>query len=148
MAVVHVICDLPPGTRRNTYLPPEPTKGYNYDTPRIPFSKPTTSRPTFSSTTPYPNTPRRPYPSPKPSTKFPPSRPTPGEGYPPPGPRPTPEFPDYGTPTGPSGNTIPPGGVSKNRVRYLASEEWNNNLTDSVIAYHEVILLWMPLRVS
>ncbi|XP_078040745.1 uncharacterized protein LOC144471991 [Augochlora pura] len=99
MAVVHVICDLPPGTRRNTYLPPEPTKGYNYDTPGIPFPKPTTTRRPFSTTTPYPT---RPFNSPKPTTKFPSTRPTPGTGYPPPGPRPTPEFPDYGTPTGPT----------------------------------------------
>ncbi|KZC08795.1 Pro-resilin [Dufourea novaeangliae] len=105
MAVVHVISDLPPGTRRNTYLPPEPTKGYNYDTPGIPFPKPTTTRPPFSSTTPYPSRTTRPY-NPKPTTKFPSPRPTPGTGYPPPGPRPTPEFPDYGTPTGPT-----PGGV-------------------------------------
>lgn len=108
MAVVHVICDLPPGTRRNTYLPPEPTKGYNYDTPRIPFPRPSTTRPPFSSTPPYTT---RPYPSTKPNTKFPP-RPTPSEGYPPTGTRPTPEFPDYGTPTRPTGSTIPPGGVS------------------------------------
>nr|XP_031829420.1 pro-resilin-like isoform X2 [Nomia melanderi] len=100
MAVVHVICDLPPGTRRNTYLPPEPTKGYNYDTPAIPFPKSTTTRPPFSPTTPYPTRTPRPYP--KTTTKFPTTRPTPGTGYPPPGPRPTPDFPDYGPPTGPT----------------------------------------------
>nr|XP_033198271.1 pro-resilin-like isoform X1 [Bombus vancouverensis nearcticus]XP_033198272.1 pro-resilin-like isoform X1 [Bombus vancouverensis nearcticus] len=106
MAVVHVICDLPPGTRRNTYLPPEPTKGYTYDTPRIPFTKPTTPRPSFPTTTPYSS---RPYSKPTPS-KFPPSRTTPSEGYPPTGTRPTPEFPDYGTPTRPTGTTLPAGG--------------------------------------
>ncbi|KAK9297600.1 hypothetical protein QLX08_008748 [Tetragonisca angustula] len=105
MAVTHVICDLPPGTRRNTYLPPEPTKGYNYDTPRIPFSKPTTTRPPFTTTTPFTT---RPYS--KPPTKFTPSRPPPDQGYPPAGSRPTPEFPDYGTPTRPTGTTLPVGG--------------------------------------
>ncbi|CAK9818548.1 resilin [Anthophora plagiata] len=102
MAVVHVICDLPPGTRRNTYLPPEPTKGYNYDTPRIPFSRPTTSRPPFTTTRSYNNH--------KPTTKFPTPRPTPDQGYPPSGTRPTPDFPDYGTSSRPTGSTLIPGG--------------------------------------
>lgn len=97
MAIVHIICDLPPGTRRNTYLPPEPTKGYNYGTPSIPFPKPTT-RPSF--TTPPSHT------YPKPTTKFP-TRP-PNEGYPPPT-KPTVEFPDI---TRPTGSTIPNNGVS------------------------------------
>ncbi|CAD1478181.1 unnamed protein product [Heterotrigona itama] len=104
MAVMHVICDLPPGTRRNTYLPPEPTKGYNYDTPRIPF--PATTRPPFTTTTPFTTRPHS-----KPPQKFTPSRPPhPDEGYPPSGNRPTPEFPDYGTPTRPTGTTLPAGG--------------------------------------
>ncbi|KAG6802739.1 pro-resilin isoform X1 [Apis mellifera caucasica] len=93
MAIVHVICDLPPGTRRNTYLPPEPTKGYNYETPSIPFPK--TTRPSFTTS------PSHTYP--KPTTKFPTSRPS--NGYPPPT-KPTPEFPDS---TRPTGTTIPGG---------------------------------------
>ncbi|KAG7207687.1 hypothetical protein KM043_009306 [Ampulex compressa] len=112
-AVVNVICDLPPGTRRNTYLPPDPTKGYSYDKPSVPFPRPTPTYPTRPTPSPtYPTGPTQPVrpfpsPSPKPGTKFPSTRPT---GYPAPGPRPTPEFPDYpGQPTGPGGNTIAPG---------------------------------------
>lgn len=105
MAIVHVICDLPPGTRHNTYLPPEPTKGYNYETPSIPFLKSTT-RPPF--TTPPSHT------YPKPTTKFPTSRPS--NGYPPPT-KPTPEFPDS---TRPTGSTIPNnGGVSNDERNHF-----------------------------
>lgn len=103
MVIVHVICDLPPGTRRNTYLPPEPTKGYNYETPSIVFSK---------STIPFSTTPSS-HTYPKPTTKFPTSRPF--NGYPPPT-KPTPEFPDS---TRPTGTTIPNnGGVSNKRNHF------------------------------
>lgn len=95
--VVSVIGDLPPGTRRNTYLPPEPTKGgYTYNKPPVTFPKPTPTFPT------------------RPSPTYPGSRPTPtypGPPTRPPGtPRPTPGFPDYtGQPSGHNGNTIGPG---------------------------------------
>ena len=119
-----VLGDLPPGTRRNTYLPPEPTKGYDYNTPNIPFPRPTPSFPPGTRPTPsFPVTPRptgptrphptpgRPYPTPgtRPTPGFPSPRPTPGGGYPTPGPRPTPTFPDYpGQPSGNNGNSLPP----------------------------------------
>ncbi|XP_066601380.1 pro-resilin isoform X2 [Prorops nasuta] len=79
------VCDLPPGTRRNTYLPPEPTKGYNYDKPGVTFPKPTPGFPP-GNTRPNPPFPppggnRPPTPGPRP----PPIRPSPG-----PGPLPTP----------------------------------------------------------
>ncbi|XP_043484994.1 ESX-1 secretion-associated protein EspK-like [Leptopilina heterotoma] len=129
LAVATVVCDLPPGTRRNTYLPPEPTKGgYDYNKPPGTFPRPTTgfpsSRPTFpvgpTRPTPTfptgptrPTTPGRPtYPGtgtrPTPGFPTPGTRPTPGgNGYPTPGPRPTPGFPDYpGSPSGNNGNNI------------------------------------------
>ena len=117
LAVATVVGDLPPGTRRNTYLPPEPTKGYNYNTPKVPFPTrtPPTRRPSIPTgptrpTPTFPTGPPRPPTYPTPGT-----RPTPGGGgYPTPGPPPTPGFPDYpGYPTGNNGNTIrPPGDVS------------------------------------
>ncbi|KAL2711615.1 proline-rich extensin-like protein EPR1 isoform X2 [Vespula squamosa] len=119
LSIANVICDLPPGTRRNTYLPPESTKGYSYEKPPIPFSKtptfPTRPTPSFSptrTTPPFntiptrpnvPPTPSRPYPiSTKPPGKYP-TRPP--NGYPPPGPKPTPIFPEPGN----NGNTVGPG---------------------------------------
>ncbi|XP_043278989.1 pro-resilin-like isoform X2 [Venturia canescens] len=117
-----VLGDLPPGTRRNTYLPPEPTKGYNYNTPSVPFPRPTPSFPPGPRPTPSfpPVTTRptnrpgtgpttRPFPSPGPRPT-PGTRPTPGGGgYPTPGPRPTPIFPDYpGQPSNNNGNHLPP----------------------------------------
>ncbi|XP_011175919.1 pro-resilin [Solenopsis invicta] len=107
VTIASVIGDLPPGTRRNTYLPPEPTKGsgYTYSKPTVPFPKPTPTVPTYRPTPSFPGT--RPTPSfpvsrPTPSYPVPPSRPTPGTfppstgtgGYPS-RPRPTPPFPDY-----------------------------------------------------
>ncbi|XP_011882762.1 PREDICTED: pro-resilin-like [Vollenhovia emeryi] len=81
VTVASVIGDLPPGTRRNTYLPPEPTKGgYTYSKPTVPFPKPT---PTF------PSRPTPSFPGPRPTPSFPGPRPTPSY----PGPRPTPSFP-------------------------------------------------------
>lgn len=120
LAVATVVCDLPPGTRRNTYLPPEPTKGYDYNTPKVPFTpRPTPSFPTQRPS--FPTGPSRPTPTfptgptrppTRPTYPTPGTRPTPGGGgYPTPGPRPTPGFPDYpGQPTGNNGNTIPPPG--------------------------------------
>ncbi|KAK0087772.1 hypothetical protein PV325_014111 [Microctonus aethiopoides] len=122
--------DLPPGTRRNTYLPPEPTKGYNYNTPSVPFPpRPTPTFPT-SRPTPFPIGPTRPTPTfptggTRPPTPGRPGYPTPGPrptpgfptptirptGYPGPGPRPTPGFPDYpGQPTGNNDHSVSPGG--------------------------------------
>lgn len=106
VTIANVIGDLPPGTRRNTYLPPEPTKGgYSYSKPTVPFTKPTPfpTRPTFPGTRPpppptFPGTTRTPgtYPTP-PSTRFPTT------GFP----RPTTRFPDYtGQQTGGGGNVI------------------------------------------
>ncbi|XP_012280223.1 pro-resilin [Orussus abietinus] len=99
----NVLCDLPPGTRRNTYLPPEPTKGYTYNKPPVPFPSPTPTFPGRPTPT-FPVGPTRPTPT------FPTGPPRPPTGYPTPGPRPTPGFPDYpGQPTGHNGNTIGPG---------------------------------------
>ncbi|XP_011497661.1 PREDICTED: pro-resilin-like [Ceratosolen solmsi marchali] len=53
------LADLPPGTRRNTYLPPEPTKGYDYSKPTGP-GFPSPSPPPGPTRPPY--TPSRPYP--------------------------------------------------------------------------------------
>ncbi|XP_018305343.1 leucine-rich repeat extensin-like protein 5 [Mycetomoellerius zeteki] len=102
VTVASVIGDLPPGTRRNTYLPPEPTKGYAYSKPPIPFPKPT---PTVSF-------PTSGFPGPRPTPSFPTSRPTPPftgtrptfPGTRPTFPRPT---PTYLQPTRTSG-TLPP----------------------------------------
>ncbi|XP_015608197.1 uncharacterized protein LOC107274001 [Cephus cinctus] len=96
-----VLGDLPAGTRRNTYLPPEPTTGYRYDRPTVPFP---TRTPTFPGVTPttFPTRPTRPEP-PIPNTT---RRPV---TYPGPGPKPTPGFPDYSRePTHNNGNTIVP----------------------------------------
>lgn len=83
VTIASVIGDLPPGTRRNTYLPPEPTKGgYTYSKPTVPFPKPTP-------TVPYPSRPTPSFPGPRPTPSFPGPRPTPSF----PGPRPTPTFP-------------------------------------------------------
>jgi len=92
VTVASVIGDLPPGTRRNTYLPPEPTKGgYSYETPKVPF--PTRPTPSFPGPRPTPSFPGpRPtptYPGPRPTPSYPGPRPTPSY----PGPRPTPSFP-------------------------------------------------------
>ena len=126
LAVATVVCDLLPGPNRNTYLPPEPTKGYDYNKPPVPFSRPTvpSPRPTYpvgpTRPTPSfptgptrPSTPGRPTypgPGPRPTPGFPTPgpRPTPGGGgYPAPGPRPTPGFPDYtGSPSGGNRNTV------------------------------------------
>lgn len=124
-AATTTLGDLPPGTRRNTYLPPEPTKGYDYNkppgpgfpspgppgrpTPGFPVgppARPTPSFPTGPPARPPPGPPARPSPRPPAPSFPPPGRPTPGGGYPPPGPRPTPGFPDFpGSPSGP-GNTV------------------------------------------
>ncbi|OXU32060.1 hypothetical protein TSAR_002865 [Trichomalopsis sarcophagae] len=134
LATTGVLGDLPPGTIRrnaNTYLPPEPTKGYDYNkppgpgfpspsppgrpTPGFPVGPPARPTPTFPTGPPArPPTgpPARPSPRP-PGPGYPtPGRPTPpGPGYPAPGPRPTPGFPDYtGSPSGP-GNTHDDGHV-------------------------------------
>lgn len=83
VTIASVIGDLPPGTRRNTYLPPEPTKGgYSYSKPTVPFPKPTP-------TAPFPTRPTPSFPGPRPTPSFPGPRPTPSF----PGPRPTPTFP-------------------------------------------------------
>ena len=93
--------DLPPGTRAraNTYLPPDTTKGYDYNKPSPGFPSPgPPGRPSFP-TGPPARPPARP-------PTGPPARPPspPGGGYPAPGPRPTPGFPDYsGSPSGPGG---------------------------------------------
>ncbi|XP_015515612.1 pro-resilin [Neodiprion lecontei] len=104
-AATLVAGDLPPGSNR--YLPPDPTKGYNYNKPSPQF--PTVSRPTPS----FPVTTR-------PTTSFPSVTPTrPSIPSFPPGPRPTPfpvnpvrptpGLPDYnGQPTGNNGNTLTP----------------------------------------
>ncbi|XP_026829647.1 DNA-directed RNA polymerase II subunit RPB1 [Ooceraea biroi] len=113
VTVANVIGDLPPGTRRNTYLPPEPTKGgYTYKTPTVPFPTPTPTRPTFPGTRPtYPTGPT--FPGTRPT--YPPTRPTyPGTRptYPPtrptyPGTRPTFPGPEItGQPSGTNGNAI------------------------------------------
>ncbi|XP_012528702.1 anther-specific proline-rich protein APG [Monomorium pharaonis] len=99
VTVASVIGDLPPGTRRNTYLPPEPTKGgYTYSKPTVPFTKPTPTAP-FPQTRPTPSFPGpRPtpsFPGPRPTPSFPGTRPTPSF----PGPRPTPTFPGPTRPT-------------------------------------------------
>ncbi|XP_015120571.1 extensin-like [Diachasma alloeum] len=129
VTVGSVLSDLPPGTRRNTYLPPDPTKGYDYNTPSVPFSpRPTPSFPPSRGTFPtgpsrppptFPTGPARPTPPtsrpgyPSPGTRPTPVFPTPSQrptGYPGPGIRPTPGFPDYtGQPSGNNGNTVPPG---------------------------------------
>lgn len=137
MVISGVLSDLPPGTRRNTYLPPDPTKGYDYNTPSVPFPpRPSQFPPSRPPTTGFPVGPTRPtqptyptsrppaipgrpptqgYPSPgpRPTPGFPsptPQRPIGPTGYPAPGPRPTPNFPDYpGQPSGNNGNTIPSG---------------------------------------
>ncbi|XP_070523586.1 uncharacterized protein [Cardiocondyla obscurior] len=135
VTVASVIGDLPPGTRRNTYLPPEPTKGggYTYSKPTVPFPKPTPSVPFPTRPTPFPGprpTPTFPgprptptFPGPRPTPTFPGPRPTPtfptrtpgtfptpSPGTFPPRPRPTPTFPDYtGQPSGGDGNVIGPG---------------------------------------
>lgn len=125
VTIASVIGDLPPGTRRNTYLPPEPTKGsgYTYSKPTVPFPKPTPTVPTYRPTPSFPGT--RPTPSfpvsrPTPSYPVPPSRPTPGTfppstgtgGYPS-RPRPTPPFPDYTSQqSGRDGSVIGGPGVS------------------------------------
>lgn len=99
VTVASVIGDLPPGTRRNTYLPPEPTKGgYTYSKPTVPFPKPT----------PFPTRPTPSFPGPRPTPSFPGTRPTPS--FPGPGTRPTPSFPGpRPTPTYPTGPTRTPG---------------------------------------
>lgn len=112
LTVASVIGDLPPGTRRNTYLPPEPTKGggYTYSKPTVSFPKPTPTVPFPTRPTPsFPGPrPTSPFPGPRPTPSYPgtrptpfpgPTRPTPGTfppstGYPT-GPRPTPPFPDF-----------------------------------------------------
>lgn len=112
--VVTVIGDLPPGTRRNTYLPPEPTKGgYTYNKPTVTFPKPTPTFPTRPSPT---------FPGPRPTPTYPGSTRTPGTppstGYPT---RPStiPGFPDYtGQPSGPNGNAIGPGVSTKYTYKY------------------------------
>ncbi|XP_034935420.1 ribonuclease 3-like [Chelonus insularis] len=120
LMVHNVLGDLPPGTRRNTYLPPEPTKGYNYNTPSVPFpprptpspfptprptpsfpTGPTRPTPTFPPSRPPTSRPGYPGPGPRPTPGFPTPAPRP-TGYPGPGPKPTPGFPDY-TPQ-PTGN--------------------------------------------
>lgn len=131
VTVVSVIGDLPPGTRRNTYLPPETTQsGYQYTRPSVPFPTrpsptfPTRPSPTFP-TRPSPTYPTRPSPTypvptrPSPTYPVPGTRPTtgtfptrPSTGFPPSTgyptrPRPTPGFPDYTSqPSGPDGNSI------------------------------------------
>ncbi|XP_057318781.1 basic proline-rich protein-like isoform X1 [Microplitis mediator] len=131
LTVINVLGDLPPGTRRNTYLPPEPTKGYNYNTPSVPFPRPTPGFPSSRPTSPFPVGPTRPTPTfptgpsrpptqpgrpgggyptpgPRPTPGFPTPTNRPTGGYPGPGPRPTPGFPDYpGQPSGNNGNTVP-----------------------------------------
>lgn len=109
--VVTVIGDLPPGTRRNTYLPPEPTKGgYTYNKPTVTFPKPTPTFPTRPSPT---------FPGPRPTPTYPGStRTPPSTGYPT---RPStiPGFPDYtGQPSGPNGNAIGPGVSTKYTYKY------------------------------
>ncbi|XP_011150497.2 pro-resilin [Harpegnathos saltator] len=104
VTVVSVIGDLPPGTRRNTYLPPEPTKGYTYPKPPVTFpTRPSQTFPTHPTQT-FPTRPTPTYTVPtRPSGTFP----TQNTGYPT---RPTRPFPDYpGQPTGVNGNTIGPG---------------------------------------
>ncbi|XP_070152154.1 pro-resilin [Polyergus mexicanus] len=125
VTVANVIGDLPPGTRRNTYLPPEPTKGgYTYSKPPVQFPKPTPSfpgprpTPTFPGPRPTPSVPRptptylepRPTPTygvPRPTSTYGVPRPTPT--YSVPRPTPTPGYPTYnGQGTGINGNTIEP----------------------------------------
>ncbi|KAH0953327.1 hypothetical protein HN011_003124 [Eciton burchellii] len=97
VTIANVIGDLPPGTRRNTYLPPEPTKGgYTYSKPTVPFP----TRPTYPGTrTTFPETPTKTpgtYPTPS-SSRFPTTFPT----------KPTTRYPDItGQPSGHNGNTI------------------------------------------
>ncbi|XP_011638275.1 prophenin-2-like [Pogonomyrmex barbatus] len=94
VTIASVIGDLPPGTRRNTYLPPE-KKGYTYSTPSVPFPTPS-----FPGPRPTPS-----FPGPRPTPSFPGPRPTPSF----PGPRPTPSLPwtPDPTPTYPTGPTRP-----------------------------------------
>lgn len=117
VTVANVIGDLPPGTRRNTYLPPEPTKGgYTYSKPPVQFPKPT---PSFPGTRPTPSVPRPTptYLEPRPTPTYGVPRPTPTYGVPRPTPtygvpRPTPTsgYPTYtGQPSGTNGNAIEPG---------------------------------------
>ncbi|XP_018393481.1 PREDICTED: vegetative cell wall protein gp1-like [Cyphomyrmex costatus] len=88
VTVASVIGDLPPGTRRNTYLPPEPTKGYSYSKPSVPFPKPTPTVPFPTPSFPGPR-PTPSFPAPRPTPSYPAPRPTPSY----PAPRPTPSFP-------------------------------------------------------
>lgn len=113
VTVVNVIGDLPPGTRRNTYLPPAPTPGYTYSKPPVSFPKPSPTFPTRPSPTfpgprpgPGPSTGIYPTGPSRPSTGFPTPRPT----YPSPRPTYPSPRPDYtGAPSGPDGNAIGPG---------------------------------------
>lgn len=119
VTVANVIGDLPPGTRRNTYLPPEPTKGgYTYSKPPVQFPKPTSSfpgpRPTLRPTPTVPR-PTPTYLEPRPTSTYGVPGPTPTYGVPRPtygGPRPTSTsgYPTYtGASSGTSGNAIEPG---------------------------------------
>lgn len=102
VTIVSVIGDLPPGTRRNTYLPPKPTNGgYTYPKPPVTFPTRTPTFPTVRPTPPitYPIGPTRP----TPGSTFPT---VPGTVYPT-RPRPTPDY--TGQPSGPNGNSIGPG---------------------------------------
>ncbi|XP_018371880.1 PREDICTED: classical arabinogalactan protein 9 [Trachymyrmex cornetzi] len=114
VTVASVIGDLPPGTRRNTYLPPEPTKGYTYSKPPVPFPKPTPTGPFPTPGFPGPR-PTPSFPAPRPTPSFPVPRPTPSiPGPRPTFPRPTPTYPQ---PTRTPGTFPPSPGTGYPRVR-------------------------------
>ncbi|KAG5313052.1 RESIL protein, partial [Pseudoatta argentina] len=113
VTVASVIGDLPPGTRRNTYLPPEPTKGYTYNKPPVSFPKPTPTGPFPTPNFPGPR-PTPSFPAPRPTPSFPPTRPTPSF----PGPRPTfPTTRPYPQPTRTPGTFPPSPGTGYPRIR-------------------------------
>ncbi|XP_020706331.1 pro-resilin-like [Athalia rosae] len=89
------VADIAPGSNR--YLPPDPTKGYEYNRPTVTFPP----RPTPSFPVPTRPPPNFPINTVRPVFPVTP-RPTPI-------PRPTPGFPDYtGQPSGNNGNTLVP----------------------------------------
>ncbi|XP_044016477.1 vegetative cell wall protein gp1-like [Aphidius gifuensis] len=140
ITMICAFADLPPGTRRNTYLPPDPTKGYDYNPPPVPFPpsrQPPSQFPPSRPPTGFPVGPTRPTP-PVPFPTGPsrpptvPSRPT--QGYPSPGPRPTPGFPTRPPPTpqrpiGPTGYPAPGPRPTPNFPDYPGQPTGNNGNT-------------------